>query len=150
RTPRSSTRRPTSEAVNTTTRASTIGESGRFWQTWGIAATSRSNSKERTTPTRGYPRASRFCAKRSSRNEAVKSSLFALILAGGSGTRLWPRSRSAQPKQFIDLLGPSTMLQEAHARLLPIIPSERVVVVTSRDQVETVLAQLPDLPPENV
>jgi mannose-1-phosphate guanylyltransferase len=42
------------------------------------------------------------------------------------------------------------MLQEAHARLLPLIPSERVVVVTGRDQVETVLNQLPDLPPENV
>jgi mannose-1-phosphate guanylyltransferase len=80
----------------------------------------------------------------------VNTTLYALILAGGSGTRLWPRSRSAQPKQFIDLLGPSTMLQEAHARLSPIIPSERIVVVTSRDQVDTVLAQLPAIPPQNV
>jgi mannose-1-phosphate guanylyltransferase len=76
--------------------------------------------------------------------------LFGLILAGGSGTRLWPRSREARPKQFIDLLGPSTMLQDAHARLLPIIPSERIFVATGRDHVRTVREQLPYLPAENV
>jgi mannose-1-phosphate guanylyltransferase len=78
------------------------------------------------------------------------ANLFGLILAGGSGTRLWPRSREARPKQFIDLLGPSTMLQDAHARLLPIIPAERIVVATSREHVGTVREQLPDVPAENV
>ena len=78
------------------------------------------------------------------------SLLYGLIMAGGSGTRLWPRSRNARPKQFIDLIGSSTMLQEAHTRLLPVIPAQRILVATSRDQVATVLQQQPDLPAVNV
>ncbi len=78
------------------------------------------------------------------------TNLFALIMAGGSGTRLWPRSRTAQPKQFIDLLGTSTMLQEAYDRLLPLIPQERILVATNRDQVEFAVSQLPALPPANI
>ncbi|HLZ10853.1 MAG TPA: sugar phosphate nucleotidyltransferase, partial [Chloroflexota bacterium] len=76
--------------------------------------------------------------------------LYAMILAGGSGTRLWPRSRLRAPKQFLDLVGGSTMLQEAHDRLAPLIPSERILVVTGQDHVKTVTDQIPLLPPENI
>src|SRR5437868_5640745 len=72
--------------------------------------------------------------------------LYALILAGGSGTRLWPRSRSGHPKQFLDLGSGETMLQESQRRLLPLIPPERTYVATNRDYRDLVQEQLPDLP----
>jgi mannose-1-phosphate guanylyltransferase len=76
--------------------------------------------------------------------------LYAVIIAGGSGTRLWPRSRVKQPKPFLDLIGEATMIQETQSRLLPLIPPERVLVVTNRTYVETVADQLPDVPAENL
>jgi mannose-1-phosphate guanylyltransferase len=76
--------------------------------------------------------------------------LFAVIMAGGIGSRLWPRSRGATPKQFLDLLGPNTMLQETVDRIEPLIPPERVLVVTSEEYIPVVLDQVPTLPRENV
>src|SRR2546427_244461 len=64
-------------------------------------------------------------------------------MAGGSGTRLWPRSRGSQPKQFLDLTGDLTMLQEAQERLMPLIPPERVLVATNADYVQVAARQLP-------
>ncbi|NIV38753.1 MAG: mannose-1-phosphate guanyltransferase, partial [Anaerolineae bacterium] len=52
-------------------------------------------------------------------------------MAGGVGSRLWPRSRGAEPKQFLDLLGPRTMLQETVERIEPLIPLEQILVVVS-------------------
>ena len=83
-------------------------------------------------------------------NQVGDSTLFALIMAGGTGTRLWPRSRSAQPKQFIDLLGTSTMIQEAYDRLLPLVPPDRILVATNHEQVEAVVTQIPAMSPGNV
>ncbi len=74
---------------------------------------------------------------------------YAVILAGGSGTRLWPRSRKNLPKQLLDLVSTRSMLQETFARITPLVPPERVLVVTNIDLVETVGEQLPDLPREN-
>jgi len=54
------------------------------------------------------------------------------------------------PKQFLDLVGPETMLQESFNRLLPIVPPERILVGVGSRYVETVQEQLPDLPPENI
>lgn len=76
--------------------------------------------------------------------------LYAVIMAGGVGTRLWPRSRMATPKQFLDLLGPRTMLQETVARIEPLIPLARVIVVVSQEHAQAVQNQVPDLPPENI
>jgi mannose-1-phosphate guanylyltransferase len=76
--------------------------------------------------------------------------LYAVIMAGGIGSRLWPRSRSATPKQFLDLVGSKTMLQETVARIEPLIPLERVLVVVGEEHRSTVLDQVVGLPEENV
>jgi mannose-1-phosphate guanylyltransferase len=77
-------------------------------------------------------------------------SLYGFIMAGGVGSRLWPRSRRNSPKQFLDLTSKETMLQDAYRRLLPIIPAERILIGTGTDYVATVREQLPDLPPANI
>jgi mannose-1-phosphate guanylyltransferase len=76
--------------------------------------------------------------------------MYALIMAGGSGTRLWPHSRSTKPKQFLRLNGERTMLQETVARILSLIPHDRIYVVTGAVYAELVQEQLPELPPENL
>ena len=76
--------------------------------------------------------------------------LYALIMAGGSGTRLWPRSRPQHPKQFLDITGDLTMLQEAQVRLVPLIPPERVWVATNQGYVDIVKRQLPVVPVANI
>ncbi len=76
--------------------------------------------------------------------------LYAVIMAGGVGSRLWPRSRLATPKQFLDLLGSRTMLQETADRIEPLIPLERVLVVVGEEHAGTAHTQLPHLPAENI
>src|SRR5260370_34536991 len=76
--------------------------------------------------------------------------MYASVLAGGSGTRLWPLSTQATPKQFLQLPGPRTMLQETVNRIAPLVPLDNLYVVTSRDYVEPVGAQLPELARENI
>ena len=76
--------------------------------------------------------------------------MYALIMAGGSGTRLWPHSRSGRPKQFLRLNGEATMLQETVRRVLPLIPYERVYVVTGAAYADLVREQLPELPQANL
>jgi mannose-1-phosphate guanylyltransferase len=77
--------------------------------------------------------------------------MYAVILAGGSGKRLWPRSRKSNPKQLLDITFQGrTMLQETVARLDPLVPPERVYVVTARQYAEATRKQLPDLPESNI
>jgi mannose-1-phosphate guanylyltransferase len=76
--------------------------------------------------------------------------LYAVIMAGGVGSRLWPRSRTATPKQFLDLLGPQTMMQETVGRLDPLIPLSRTLVVVGEDHAPALRSQLPGLPEENI
>jgi mannose-1-phosphate guanylyltransferase len=76
--------------------------------------------------------------------------LYALILAGGVGTRLWPRSRARLPKQMLGLIGERTMLQQTADRIQEIIPPENVWVMTNAEYVDLVREQLPDLPPDHV
>ena len=78
------------------------------------------------------------------------TNLYALIMAGGGGTRLWPESRMALPKQFIPLFGECSLIRIAFDRITPLIPPERVLVVTGQRYAETVSNQLPGLPAENV
>ncbi|MFL7811252.1 MAG: mannose-1-phosphate guanylyltransferase [Anaerolineae bacterium] len=76
--------------------------------------------------------------------------IYAFIMAGGVGSRLWPRSRVETPKQFLDLIGQETMLQDAYRRLLPIVPGTRILVGVGTQYVPVVREQLPDLPPQNI
>ncbi len=77
------------------------------------------------------------------------SDFYAVIMAGGSGTRLWPLSRQNQPKQAIELIGDRTMFQRAVERLDTLLPPERVLVVTASEHVDALAAQAPGIPREN-
>jgi mannose-1-phosphate guanylyltransferase len=76
--------------------------------------------------------------------------LHAVIMAGGSGTRFWPKSRRHRPKQLLRLYGDATMLQQTVERIAPLVPAERILIITGSDQADAVRAQLPELPAENV
>ncbi len=75
---------------------------------------------------------------------------YAVIMAGGIGSRFWPQSRKARPKQFIDVFGDGTLIQNTVARLQGLVPPERCFVVTHERYVEQVSQQLPAVPPENI
>jgi mannose-1-phosphate guanylyltransferase len=72
--------------------------------------------------------------------------LHAVIMAGGSGTRFWPESRSLRPKQLLRLVGERTMIQSTVDRLGELVPSERVLIVTGAQLVDEIWNQLPQLP----
>ena len=76
--------------------------------------------------------------------------LYALVLSGGAGTRLWPRSRRARPKQFLDLLGESSLLQDTVERVSDLVPTERVFVVAPPEHRLLIHEQLPDLAADHV
>lgn len=71
-------------------------------------------------------------------------------MAGGKGERFWPLSTDEKPKQFLKLLGSDTMIQMTVKRLLPIIPIDRVFIVTGKRYVNLVREQLPELPQKNI
>lgn len=74
---------------------------------------------------------------------------YALILAGGSGSRLWPYSRSKVPKQFFKLSDPDyTLLQQTYRRLLPTLPKEHIWVISHHQQVDEVKKQIAALQEE--
>lgn len=75
--------------------------------------------------------------------------LYAVIMAGGSGTRLWPLSRISQPKQSLKLIGERTMFQHAVDRLAPLFPPERIFVVTSAGLADLLRPQTPEAPATN-
>jgi mannose-1-phosphate guanylyltransferase len=75
---------------------------------------------------------------------------YALILAGGGGTRLWPASRRSRPKQFLQLGGEESLLEATFRRAAAVFGVERTLVVTAADQAASVRAALPPLPPDNV
>ena len=75
---------------------------------------------------------------------------YAVILAGGGGTRLWPKSRNKTPKQFLKLTGDQTMMQIAAARVCKLVNWDHVIVVTNDQYIEELKAQLPEVPAENI
>ncbi len=75
---------------------------------------------------------------------------YALILAGGSGTRFWPLSRNSKPKQLLDLFGTGTLLEQTIHRLDGLVPLENILILTNELQVDAVRALATMLPPENI
>mgnify|MGYP001227892321 CR=1 FL=1 len=76
--------------------------------------------------------------------------LHAILLAGGSGSRFWPASRRARPKQFLRIVGERPMLAETFLRLEGMVGAERCWVVTTPEQAGEVRAALPELPADQV
>ena len=72
--------------------------------------------------------------------------LHAMIMAGGGGTRFWPRSRTRRPKQFLTFAGDRTLLQGTFDRIAPQVPAERTWVITGEPHVAEARKQLPELP----
>ncbi|MGB4774219.1 MAG: mannose-1-phosphate guanylyltransferase [Daejeonella sp.] len=76
---------------------------------------------------------------------------YAIIMAGGIGSRFWPISRTAHPKQFIDILGTGkTLIQHTYERFLKIVPKENIFIVTNNNYIDLVKEQLPDLNPNQI
>jgi len=76
---------------------------------------------------------------------------YVAIMAGGIGSRFWPMSRTAYPKQFLDVLNTGkTLIQWTYERYTQFIPAENIFIVTSEEYVSIVEKQLPDLPKENI
>ncbi len=76
--------------------------------------------------------------------------LYAVIMAGGVGSRFWPRSKKKTPKQLLNIFGTNTMIQETVERLHGIVPEENIFVITNKVQRDEIVRQLPDIPEENV
>ena len=74
---------------------------------------------------------------------------YAVIMAGGGGTRLWPVSRKERPKQLLPLLGKETLFQSTVSRLETMFPPERILVVTVAEQARVMKEQVPSIPDEN-
>ncbi len=75
---------------------------------------------------------------------------YVLIVAGGSGKRLWPLSRQDMPKQLLKVVGGKSLLRLAYERVEGLVPDENILVCTGRDYASTVAADLPELPAANI
>ncbi|HEU4607722.1 MAG TPA: mannose-1-phosphate guanylyltransferase, partial [Chitinophagaceae bacterium] len=76
---------------------------------------------------------------------------YVAIMAGGIGSRFWPRSRTNFPKQFLDILGTGkTLIQDTYERFASFIPKENIYVITSAEYVNIVKKQIPELPLQNI
>lgn len=75
---------------------------------------------------------------------------YVLIMAGGSGKRLWPLSRQDMPKQLLKVLGGKSLLRIAFERLEGLVPADRILVCTGADYAHVVAAELPEVAAENI
>ena len=75
---------------------------------------------------------------------------YVVILAGGSGTRFWPKSRKKRPKQLLNIVGPDSMLRQTVERSLPLAPFDRMLIVTGAEHEGQVKDVLPEFSEENI
>ena len=81
----------------------------------------------------------------------MKNNHYAIIMAGGIGSRFWPMSTLKMPKQFLDIMGTGeTLLQQTFRRMRKICPSSQILVVTNIDYKDICLSQLPEILEENI
>ncbi len=78
------------------------------------------------------------------------TNLYTLIMAGGSGTRFWPRSKAAKPKQYLNLFGTESLLQSTIKRFSTFTETENIYVVSGKSQAEVLELQTPMLPKANL
>ncbi len=76
--------------------------------------------------------------------------MYAVIMAGGIGTRFWPLSRAHHPKQLLNIIGSHSMIQETVKRIKNLIPIEKILIITNKIQADALRSQLPELPKENI
>ena len=76
--------------------------------------------------------------------------IYAVVMAGGVGSRFWPKSRERSPKQFLEITGSGTMIQNTVTRIAPLVPIANTIIVTNALHRDLVHAQLPALPEENI
>ncbi len=76
--------------------------------------------------------------------------IFAVIMAGGSGTRFWPLSKSRTPKQLLNLTGDNTLIQKTINRIKPLIKSKNIFIVTGNSHVKKMREQIKDVPSKNI
>ncbi|SEP22129.1 mannose-1-phosphate guanylyltransferase [Mucilaginibacter sp. OK283] len=81
----------------------------------------------------------------------MNKNYYAIIMAGGIGSRFWPISRTSHPKQFIDILGTGkTLIQNTYERFLKVCPKENIYVVTNENYTKLVKTQLPDMEDQQI
>jgi len=76
--------------------------------------------------------------------------MYAVIMAGGKGSRFWPRSREKRPKHLLDIVSDKTIVRETVDRISPMIPPERILIVTGQSHARELIRQLPEIPEENI
>ncbi|MHB8828011.1 MAG: mannose-1-phosphate guanylyltransferase [Syntrophales bacterium] len=76
--------------------------------------------------------------------------MFAVIMAGGRGTRFWPRSREKMPKHLLDIQSEKSLIRETVDRIRPLVPPERTLIVTGRSHAVELTRLLPEIPAENI
>jgi len=79
-----------------------------------------------------------------------KRRFYAVIMAGGRGTRFWPLSREKRPKQFLPITGPRTMIEETVERLRPLLPCSSIFTISDASQAKLIRKLLPRLPGRNI
>lgn len=82
--------------------------------------------------------------------QRTMTDLYAVIMAGGVGSRFWPKSRERNPKQFLEILGDGTMIQQTVRRLEHVVAPSNTFVVTNVLHQDQLAAQMPSLPKENI
>jgi mannose-1-phosphate guanylyltransferase len=80
----------------------------------------------------------------------MKNNRYGLILAGGRGTRFWPRSRRASAKQVLRFWGERSLIQQTVDRLGPALPPERLWVLTNEHLRDEIVRQLPEIPKKQI
>ena len=76
--------------------------------------------------------------------------MYAVIMAGGKGTRFWPKSREKMPKHLLDIVSARTIIQETVERIAPLIPEENILIVTGQSHADELMRQVPRIPRENI
>ena len=81
----------------------------------------------------------------------MNSNNFAVIMAGGVGTRFWPISKTSHPKQFLDFLNTGkTLFQQTYSRFLKVVPQENIFVVTNEAYRSTIKKQVKGISDDNI